>query len=102
MALYEFKCSKCEHVFTERYPMSDIGKPDCPQCEEPEAERRYSQLNFKIEAANITAAKKAGLNIDHYEKAREKREARIKETGEKKANEEIVNHKLNDITQRQL
>ena len=83
MPAYDYKCDSCPLVFEVHMKMIEVGEKEvvCPECESTKVNRFFSSCNFKITPSNVLAAKKAGLNMDHYDKAKEQREAKKKEEG---------------------
>jgi putative FmdB family regulatory protein len=46
MPMYDFQCTKCEHVFEEVTP-SDAPPPVCPECGAA-SERQISAVQFRV------------------------------------------------------
>lgn len=46
MAMYEYRCKECEHLFTVTQTISEHeshkGKPKCPECGSKKTERLWS------------------------------------------------------------
>jgi putative FmdB family regulatory protein len=48
MALYDYKCSKCEHAQEERHGIT-AEKPDCPKCgAKEEYAKQVSKASFQL------------------------------------------------------
>ena len=47
MALYDYKCKHCNHIFEVEHPMSERPKIHCPQCHQ-EAQRLISSPAIKF------------------------------------------------------
>lgn len=45
MALYQFQCPSCSHLWSEWYPMSEIeaAKPGCPNCQSGIGVQQYGR-----------------------------------------------------------
>ncbi len=54
MPMYDFQCTKCEHVFEEIVP-SDGPFPACPECKSP-TDRMITVPNFKVKTKSDKAA----------------------------------------------
>ena len=48
MPIYEYGCQQCGHDFEEMQKFSDPPLQDCPQCEQPTAQRKISISAFHL------------------------------------------------------
>ena len=48
MPLFEYRCTKCEHVFEELQSASDTTKPTCPKCGSKKTERILSTFSPSV------------------------------------------------------
>ena len=48
MPIYEYGCAECGHEFEEMQKFSDPPLQDCPQCEQPTAQRKISISAFHL------------------------------------------------------
>ncbi|MEE2716804.1 MAG: zinc ribbon domain-containing protein [SAR324 cluster bacterium] len=48
MPIYEYGCAECGHEFEEMQKFSDPPLQDCPQCEQPAAQRKISISAFHL------------------------------------------------------
>ena len=48
MPIYEYGCAECDHEFEEMQKFSDPPLQDCPQCEQPTAQRKISMSAFHL------------------------------------------------------
>jgi putative FmdB family regulatory protein len=60
MPMYDFRCTKCEHVF-EEVTKSDAPPPACPQCGEP-SERQLGAVNYAPKRMSAKGQKYAALH----------------------------------------
>ena len=68
MPLYDFQCTKCEHVFEDMAP-SDGPFPPCPECSSP-ADRLLSAPNFAVKGRTEKAAMRQKKAHDEWKAER--------------------------------
>ena len=69
MAIYEYKCGKCDYVGEYIMKDSDPAPTPCPGCGYDKMARLISKSNFKLEGSGwykdgYTSTKKTGKSIE--------------------------------------
>uniref|UniRef100_A0A7C4Y6C8 Zinc ribbon domain-containing protein n=1 Tax=candidate division WOR-3 bacterium TaxID=2052148 RepID=A0A7C4Y6C8_UNCW3 len=70
MPIYEFKCSKCGHIFSELRNFEDNSKAFCPKCN-GESYKIFSKsvgISFRGQGFYITDYKKKNIEVKDSKK----------------------------------
>jgi len=78
LAIYEFRCLKCEVIFDVNQPMGGPHVADCPECKSSKTKRVFSVPSLIVRNAAYMMAKNNApkSRLENMEKVRDERAVR--------------------------